>query len=89
MPLHTVANIPCTGWGLAVTSSWSPLGNFTEGLSTPKHFLILCYSLVITYESRIFCITFSIFGTSHKFLNYADPFIITADMLEEIFDHIQ
>ena len=46
------------GGGKGVTSAWSPLGNFLEGQAHPNVVLILCYSHVITYGSRVFCITF-------------------------------
>ena len=46
------------GGGMGVTSAWSPLGNFIEGQAHPNVLLILCFSHVITYGSRIFCITF-------------------------------
>ena len=55
----------CFGWiasgvggGMGVTSAWSPLGNFIEGQAHPNVLLILCFSRVITYGSRVFCITF-------------------------------
>ena len=44
--------------GMGVTSAWSPLGNFIEGQAHPNVLLILCFSHVITYGSRVFCITF-------------------------------
>ena len=46
------------GGGMGVTSAWSPLGNFIEGQAHPSVLLILCFSHVITYGSRVFCITF-------------------------------
>ena len=46
------------GGGVGVTSAWSPLGNFIEGQAHPNVLLILCFSHVITYGSRVFCITF-------------------------------
>ena len=44
---------------MGVTSAWSPLGNFIEGQAHPNVLLILCFSRVITYGSRVFCITFN------------------------------
>ena len=44
--------------GMCVTSAWSPLGNFIEGQAHPNVLLILCFSHVITYGSRVFSITF-------------------------------
>ena len=35
-----------------------PLGNFIEGQARPNVLIKLCFSHVITYGSRIFCITF-------------------------------
>ena len=47
--------------GMGVTSAWFPLDNFIEGQAHPNVLLLLCFSHVITYGSRIFCITFNLY----------------------------
>ena len=46
------------GWESPPRAPPPPLGNFIEGQAHPNVLLILCFSHVITYGSRIFCITF-------------------------------
>ena len=59
LELMLTASSVCTDkGGMGVTSAWSPLGNFIEGQAHPNVLLILCFSRVITYGSRVFCITF-------------------------------